>query len=33
VLHTPLPMVEAMEWDEIVAYHDEAVRIAKARGF
>jgi hypothetical protein len=31
VLNTPLPMTENYTWDELLVWHAQAVRIAKAK--
>jgi hypothetical protein len=31
VLNTPLPAVGDMEWTEVLAWHEQAVRIVKAK--
>lgn len=30
ILHTPIPALEAMDWGDLVAYHHEAVSLARA---
>jgi hypothetical protein len=31
VLHTPIPAVLDMEWTDVLAWHEQAVRIVKAK--
>lgn len=30
ILHTPIPALEAMDWVDLVAYHNEAVSLSRA---
>lgn len=31
ILSTPLPIIEDMDWDDVLLWHREALRIHKAR--